>query len=90
MCEMRYLFAHCRKGNLERLPKECPISDNTDIYDKALARYRDDPKQLACQSVQKEMVEKTREIIEFTKLSGFSELHLWLFALDYVKRDGSQ
>lgn len=71
----------CRKGNLERLPKECPISDNTDIYDKALAQYRDDPKQLACRSAKIEgagygVWPRIREIIEFAKLSGFSKLGL--------------
>jgi uncharacterized metal-binding protein len=71
----------CRKGDLERLPKECPIPDNADIYDKALAQYRDDPKQLACRSAKIESAgygvwPRIREIIEFAKLSGYSRLGL--------------
>ena len=67
----------CRKGALGRLPKECPIPDNADIYDKALAQYRDDPKQLAFRSAKIESAgfgvwPRIREIIEFAKLSGFS------------------
>lgn len=69
----------CRKGDLDHLPKECPIPDNGDIYDKALAQYRDDPNQLACRSAKIEssgygVWPRVREIIEFAKLSGFTKL----------------
>jgi uncharacterized metal-binding protein len=71
----------CRKGDLERLPKECPILDNTEIYDKAIAQYKSDPKQLACRSAKIESAgygvwPRIREIMEFSKLSGFSRLGL--------------
>lgn len=77
-CAKCGLFS-CRKGDLEHLPKECPIHDNADVYDKALAQYRDDPKQIACRST---MIEATgygawpriREVIEFAELSGYTTL----------------
>jgi uncharacterized metal-binding protein len=71
----------CRKGELDRLPKECPIRDNGDIFDKAVSQYRDDPKQLACRSAKIESAgygvwPRVKEIIEFAKLSGFTKLGL--------------
>jgi uncharacterized metal-binding protein len=69
----------CRKGDAEHLPKECPISDNAEIYDKAVAQYREDPKQLACRSAKIESAgygvwPRIREIMEFAKASGFAKL----------------
>jgi len=71
----------CRKGELEQLPKECPIHDNADIYDKAVSQYRDDPMQLAVRSARIEATgygkwPRVREIIEFAKSAGYKKLGL--------------
>jgi uncharacterized metal-binding protein len=72
-------LAPCKKGDLENIPKECPIHVNADIYDTALAQYRDDPKQTACRSAKIEskgygVWPRIREVIEFAKLSGYTKL----------------
>ncbi|HUK99271.1 MAG TPA: DUF1847 domain-containing protein [Nitrospirota bacterium] len=71
----------CRKGDLGHLPKECPIHDNENIYDKAILQYREDPQQLAVRSARIEATgygiwPRIREIIEFAKSTGYTKLGL--------------
>ena len=72
---------HCHKGDLEKLPKNCPISTNTSLYDKTTELYKTDPAQMACWSARVEsggygVWTRMREIIEFAKQSGFTKLGL--------------
>jgi uncharacterized metal-binding protein len=71
----------CRKGELDKLPPNCPISDNAEIYERASSLYKADPQQLACRSAVTESAgygkwPRIREIMEFAKVSGFTKLGL--------------
>jgi uncharacterized metal-binding protein len=71
----------CWTGNLEKLPKNCPINSKAAMYDKTTSIYKNDPSQMACWSARVEaegygVWTRMREVIEFAKRSGFTKLGL--------------
>lgn len=71
----------CRVGDLNKLPKNCPIEIHNQIYDEASSAYRDSEGVLACNSARVEsggygVWPRVREIMEFARMSGFNKLGL--------------
>jgi len=71
----------CRTGDLNKLPKNCPMQIHSEIYDKASSVYQKSEGILACNSARVEAAgygvwPRVREIMEFSRMSGFSKLGL--------------
>ncbi len=71
----------CYKGEVNKLPTNCPMKTCPDIYEKASAAYQESSGQLACHSARVEAAgyrvwPRLREIMEFSRLAGFKRLGL--------------
>lgn len=71
----------CWKGDLEKLPQNCPMRNYNDVYEEAATVYRETAGNLACNSAQVEAAgygvwPRVREIMEFSRLAGFTNLGL--------------
>ena len=71
----------CFKGDLEKLPANCPIKSNDEIYAEAADIYRGSLNSIACNSARVEgkgygVWPRIREIMEFSRLSSFKKLGL--------------
>lgn len=71
----------CYKGNLEKLPANCPMRLYEEIYEEAADIYRQSAGSLACNSARVEaggygVWPRVREIMEFSQLAGFKKLGL--------------
>ncbi len=71
----------CWKGDMARLPQNCPMREHTDVYEKAASAYREAAGELACHSARVEKAgygawPRVREIMEFSRLCGFTKLGL--------------
>lgn len=71
----------CRTGDLNRLPKNCPIQTHTRTYDEASSIYRDSEGGPACNAARVEaggygVWPRVREVMEFAVRCGFKKLGL--------------
>ncbi len=72
----------CYKKDTEKLPANCPMRTQKDLYGKAAAAYRDEATgSLACNSARVEAAgygnwPRVREVMEFSRRSGFKKLGL--------------
>jgi len=71
----------CRTGDLNKLPKNCPMKTHNRVYDEASSIYRDSEGMLACNSARVEaggynVWPRVREVMEFARMSGFKKLGL--------------
>lgn len=71
----------CWKGDLEKLPQNCPMRNYNDVYEEAATVYRETAGNLACNSARVEAAgygvwPRVREIMEFSRLAGFTNLGL--------------
>jgi len=71
----------CWKGEPDKLPKNCPVREQTDIYEEASTAYRGEAGNMACASARVEAAgyggwPRLREIMEFSRLAGFGKLGL--------------
>lgn len=71
----------CWKGDLEKLPQNCPMKENMDVYEAASSAYREASGNLACHSARVEAAgygawPRVRETMEFSRLAGFTRLGL--------------
>ena len=71
----------CYKGDLDKLPSNCPMKSYSEIYDQAAAIYRESDGGMACNSARVEaggygVWPRIREVMEFARLAGFKKLGL--------------
>lgn len=71
----------CYKGDLEKLPANCPMRSYSEIYEEAADIYRQSAGGMACHSARVEaggygVWPRIREIMEFSRLAGFKKLGL--------------
>ncbi len=71
----------CWKGDLERLPQDCPVRVHGDVYEQASSAYRGEAGNMACQSARVEaggygVWPRVREVMEFARLTGDTHLGL--------------
>ena len=71
----------CWKGNLDKLPQNCPMQVYADVYEDASSVYQSTFGRLACHSARVESAgygvwPRLREIMEFSRLAGFTRLGL--------------
>ena len=71
----------CNKNDLEKIPPDCPMESFGKIYEEAAAVYRESAGGMACVSARVEAAgygvwPRIREIMEFSRLSGFNKLGL--------------
>lgn len=71
----------CYKGDSGSLPANCPMKAYGEIYEEAAAIYRESAGGMACSSARVEaggygIWPRVREIMEFSRLSGFKKLGL--------------
>lgn len=71
----------CWKGDLDRLPRSCPMRAYMDVYEEASSAYREAAGKMACHSARVEAAgygvwPRVREIMEFSRLAGFTRLGL--------------
>ena len=71
----------CYKGELDKLPPDCPMKSYSETYEEAAAIYREYDGSLACSSARVEAAgygvwPRLREIMEFSRRAGFNKLGL--------------
>jgi len=71
----------CYKGELDKLPSNCPMKSYGETYEEAAAIYRESDGSMACSSARVESAgygvwPRIREIMEFSRLAGFNKLGL--------------
>jgi uncharacterized metal-binding protein len=71
----------CYKGDLDKLPPDCPMKSYGETYEEAAAIYRESDGSMACSSVRVEAAgygvwPRLREIMEFSRRAGFNKLGL--------------
>ena len=71
----------CYKGGAGSLPRNCPMREHTDVYEKASSIYRGEAGELARCSARVESAgygvwPRVREIMEFSRFAGFNKLGL--------------
>lgn len=71
----------CYKGELEKLPLNCPMQADGDVYEEASAIYREEAGKLALLSARVEAAgygvwPRIRETMEFSRMAGFKKLGL--------------